>query len=128
VGVSDRSTDARDGAADRCSCAPLPLSRPGTDDWLVLNAAATSAGVIDAIPSTYWRSSGVSDRSTEGCVGALERTERVPEGTAQVAIAQDASATTAAIAAIVASGRDRRGLAVFGMNVEIDMSPLLWLG
>jgi hypothetical protein len=79
LGVSDRSTAARDGAPDRVAGARLPLFRPDADGWLVLNAAATSAGLIDAIPSTYSRPAGVSAASTEASVGALERSDRVPE-------------------------------------------------
>jgi hypothetical protein len=125
LGVSDRSTEARDGAPDRVACAPLSLLRLDTGGWLALNAAATSTGVIETIPSTYWRSWGVSDRSAAAWADALERAERVPEWTARVAIAQDASATTATTAAIVASARDRRRPAVLGIEVETDIAPLL---
>jgi hypothetical protein len=91
----------------------------------VPNAAASSTGVIDVIRSTYWRSARVSDPSADAWVGALERTERVPESKARVAIAQAASGRIAAIVAIAANACDRRRPAFLGMEVETDISLLL---
>jgi hypothetical protein len=34
LGMSDRKTEAKDGAPDRVACAPLPLFRPDPDGWL----------------------------------------------------------------------------------------------
>jgi hypothetical protein len=87
------SAAARDCPGSRCALAigrspaldevELP-SRPNAAGGvgLVPNAAQSWTGVRDAIPRTYRRSVGVSDRSTEASVGALERTDREWESSA----------------------------------------------
>jgi hypothetical protein len=121
---SDHSTAPRVGAPDRAACAPLPACRPSAEVGPVPNAAHTSTGVIDMMPTTYSRPVGVSWRSTDASVAAIDRADRVAEPTAQSAIAHAVSASTAAIAVIAASGRYRRRPTAPGMAVEMDISPL----
>lgn len=71
---------------------------------VVPNAAQSWSLVSDVIPSTYLRSGGLSGRSTDARVG-VERTERWPEPTAEVA--ESASAITSTTAASATFPCDR---------------------
>lgn len=92
------------------------------------NAAQSWMGVSDMMPSTYRRSLGVSDRSTDAWTDAPEFGDWLPDSTALVAGGHTVSAiASTAAAAIAASGWDRPDRAGFRMKVETDISPLGWL-
>jgi hypothetical protein len=80
-----------DRAAERQQLGPVD-GRPRAEVGPVPNAARTSTGVIDMIPTTYSRPVGVSWRSTDVSVAALERADRVAEPTAQRARSRTRSA------------------------------------
>src|SRR5947208_10091555 len=97
------------------------------EGWSVPNAARSCAGVSDMMPTTYRRSCGVSAPSTDACVGTPVRTCRCDDPETFMAIAHAATAITAASAATRTKRWDRPSRAVRGMEVETDISPLLWL-